>query len=572
MHDLVIRGGTIVDGTGEPSRTGDVAIDGGTITEVGGTAGPARRDLDADGCVVAPGWVDIHTHYDGQVTWDPYLTPSCWHGITTVVMGNCGVGFAPATPERRDWLIGLMEGVEDIPGAALAEGIRWAWESFPEYLDALETMPRALDVGTQVPHGAVRAYVMGERGAKNEPPTPEDIAAMGAIVREGIAAGALGFSTSRTLLHRAIDGEPVPGTFAPEDEVLGIGRAMGQIGQGVFEMASDLTPETKVLAWMERLSRESGRPVTFALLQNDFDPLQWKRLLEATERANANGAKLVAQVSARPTGLLLGFDGTVHPFKCHRTYRELADRPIGERVARLRDPAVRARLLGETDVPFDDPFTQFICTMWSKIFRLGDPPNYEPAREESLAARAERAGSQPEALALDTLLEREGRGLLYLPLLNYADFDFAPIHTMLTHPDTVLSLSDGGAHCGVICDAGTPTLMLTHWVQGRTRGPRLSLEFAVRRQTFETASLYGLHDRGRLAPGLKADVNVIDLDALRLHQPEMVFDLPAGGRRLVQRADGYLETIKDGQVTFENGEPTGALPGRLLRGPQGSPA
>jgi N-acyl-D-aspartate/D-glutamate deacylase len=572
MHDLVIRGGTIVDGTGAPGRSGDVAIDGGVIAEVGGSAGPGRREIVADGSVVAPGWVDIHTHYDGQVTWDPYLTPSCWHGITTVVMGNCGVGFAPAKPERRDWLIGLMEGVEDIPGAALAEGIRWEWESFPEYLDALEQMPRALDVGTQVPHGAVRAYVMGERGAKNQPPTPEDIAAMGAIVREGIAAGALGFSTSRTLLHRAIDGEPVPGTFAPEDEVLGIGRAMGQIGQGVFEMASDLTPETKELAWMERLSRESGRPVTFALLQNDFDPQQWKRLLEATERANANGAKPVGQVSARPTGLLLGFDGTVHPFKCHRAYKEVAHLPIAERVVRLRDPEVRARLLAETDVHFDDPFTQFICTMWTKIFTLGDPLNYEPSRDQSLAALSERAGCRPEELALDALLEREGRGLLYLPLLNYADFDFAPIHTMLTHPDTVLSLSDGGAHCGVICDAGTPTLMLTHWVRGRTRGPRLSLEFAVRRQTSETAALYGLHDRGRLAPGLKADVNVIDLDALRLHQPEIVFDLPAGGRRLVQRADGYRQTVKDGQVTFEDGEPTGALPGKLLRGPQGTAA
>jgi N-acyl-D-aspartate/D-glutamate deacylase len=337
-------------------------------------------------------------------------------------------------------------------------------------------------------------------------------------------------------------------------------------------MASDLTPETKELAWMERLSRESGRPVTFALLQNDFDPQQWKRLLEATERANANGAKLVGQVSARPTGLLLGFDGTVHPFKCHRAYKEVAHLPIAERVARLRDPEIRARLLAETDVRFDDPFTQFICTMWTKIFTLGDPLNYEPSRDQSLAALAERAGCRPEALALDALLERDGRGLLYLPLLNYADFDFAPIHTMLTHPDTVLSLSDGGAHCGVICDAGTPTLMLTHWVRGRTRGPRLSLEFAVRRQTSETAALYGLHDRGRLAPGLKADVNVIDLDALRLHQPEIVFDLPAGGRRLVQRADGYRQTVKDGQVTFEDGEPTGALPGKLLRGPQGTAA
>ena len=572
MHDLVIRGGNIVDGTGEPARTGDVAIDGNTITSVGEKAGAARREIDADGCLVSPGWVDIHTHYDGQVTWDPYLSPSCWHGITTVVMGNCGVGFAPVKPDRRAWLIGLMEGVEDIPGTALSEGIEWEWESFPEYLDALEKMPRALDFGTQVPHGAVRAYVMGERGAKNEVPTPEDIAAMGEIVREGIEAGALGFSTSRTLLHRAIDGEPVPGTFAPEDELLGIGRAMASVGQGVFEMASDLMPEANELAWMERLSRESGRPVSFALIQNDFDPDQWKRLLEATERANANGAQLIGQVSARPTGLLLHFDGTAHPFKCHEAYREIASLPLAERVRRLHDPEVRRRILGEQDVKYDDPLTQFICTLWHKTFVLGDPPNYEPGPEESLAAIAEREGRRPEEVAYDALLGRDGGGMLYLPLLNYSGFDFEPIRTMLTHPNTVLSLSDGGAHCGIICDAGTPTLLLTHWVQGRTRGERLPLEFMVRRQTAETAAFYGLHDRGLLAPGFKADVNVIDQAALRLHHPEMVFDLPAGGRRLIQKADGYLQTIKDGQVTFESGEATGALPGTLLRGPQAPPA
>jgi N-acyl-D-aspartate/D-glutamate deacylase len=571
MHDLVIRGGTIVDGSGTPGRPGDVAIDGERLTQVGGTAAAGAREIDASGCTVTPGWVDIHTHYDGQVTWDPYLTPSCWHGVTTVVMGNCGVGFAPARPERHQWLIGLMEGVEDIPGTALAEGIRWEWETFPQYLDALERMPRALDVAAQVPHGAVRAYVMGERGAKNQAPTADEIAQMSAIVRDGIAAGALGFSTSRTLLHRAVDGEPVPGTFAAEDELLGIGRALGELGQGVFELASDLRPEEPEIEWMEKLSRETGRPVTFTLLQNDIDPAQWRRMLDATERAAERGARVIGQVSARPTGLLMGLQSSAHPFLFHPTYRELMHLPLAERVARLRDPEIRTRITTEPPA-FADPLAAFVLSVFHKIFPLGDPPDYEPAPERSLTAIATREGRTPQEVAYDLMLERDGRGLLYLPLLNYADCDFEPIRTMLLHPNTVLSLSDGGAHCGLICDASTPTLLLTHWVRGRTRGPRLPLELVVRRQTQETAALYGLHDRGLLAPGMLADVNVIDLASLRLETPEMVFDLPAGGRRLIQRAAGYRCTVKSGQVTFENGEAVGAMPGRLVRGPQPAPA
>jgi N-acyl-D-amino-acid deacylase len=571
MHDLVIRGGVIVDGSGAPGRSGDVAIDGERLTRVGGGAGAARRELDARGCIVAPGWVDIHTHYDGQVTWDPYLSPSCWHGVTTVVMGNCGVGFAPAKPDRHQWLIGLMEGVEDIPGTALAEGIRWEWETFPEYLDALARMPRVLDVAAQVPHGAVRAYVMGERGAKNEAATASEIVAMADIVRDGIAAGALGFSTSRTLLHRAVDGEPVPGTFATEDELLGIGRALGVLGRGVFELASDLRPEEPEIAWMERLSRETGRPVTFTLLQNDLDPGQWRRMLEATERAAARGARVIGQISARPTGLLMGWESTAHPFIFHPTYRALAHLPLAARVERLRDPAIRSRIMTE-DPAFADPLAAFVCTQFHKLFPLGDPPDYEPAAERSVAAMATRAGRSPQEVAYDLMLGRDGRELLYLPLLNYADFDFEPIRAMLEHPNTVLSLSDGGAHCGLICDASTPTLLLTHWVRGRTRGPRLPLERMVRRQTLETAALYGLDDRGLLAAGRLADVNVIDLDGLRLAPPEMVFDLPAGGRRLVQRASGYRYTVKNGTVTFENGRAVGAFPGRLVRGPQGTTA
>jgi N-acyl-D-amino-acid deacylase len=570
MHDLVIRGGTVVDGSGEPARTGDVALDGDRVTRVEGVAGPARREIDASGCWVTPGWVDIHTHYDGQATWDPQLSPSSWHGVTTLVMGNCGVGFAPARPHEHDWLISLMEGVEDIPGTALAEGITWEWESFPEYLDALERLPRAVDVGAQVPHGAVRAFVMGERGAHNEKATPEDIEKMAAIVREGVAAGALGFSTSRTLLHRATDGEPVPGTFASEDELLGIGRALGELGRGVVELASDLAPEQKEIAWMHALSSATGRPVTFACLQNDVDPQQWRRLLAAAEECAARGGRVVPQVAGRPTGLLMGLDTTTHPFAFHPTYRELAQLPLAERVARLRDPDLRRRIL-EEKVDLQNPMLAFVMQSFHKLFPLGDPPDYEPPAERSVRAMAEREGRRPEEVAYDLLLRREGRELLYFPILNYAGGDFEPIREMLSHPLAVLGLSDGGAHCGLICDASVPTFMLTHWSRDRSRGEKLPLESVVHHQTRRTALLYGFADRGLLAPGMKADLNVIDPAALRIGPPEVTRDLPAGGRRLVQRARGYRMTVASGEVTFEDGEATGALPGRLVRGPQAAP-
>jgi N-acyl-D-aspartate/D-glutamate deacylase len=570
MHDLVLRGGTLVDGSGAPARTGDLAIEGDRLVQVGGKAGAARREVDVDGLLVTPGWVDVHTHYDGQVTWDPYLTPSSWHGVTTVVMGNCGVGFAPADPARRQWLIGLMEGVEDIPGTALAEGIQWSWESFPEYLDAVERMPRAIDVAAQVPHGAVRAYVMGERGARNEAPTEADVARMAEIVREGLAAGALGFSTSRTLLHRAIDGEPVPGTFAGEAELLGIGRALGQVGHGVFEMASDLAPEGDEFAWMEKLTQATGRPVTFACLQNDLDPTQWQRLLRMTEQCNARGARVVPQVAARPTGLLLGLESTFHPFHYHPSYAEIAALPLAERVRRMRDPALRARILAETPKT-ELPIVAYIAASFHKLFPLGDPPDYEPAPEQSVAAIAKREGRSPQEVAYDLLLARGGRELLYFPLLGYSEQNFDALHAMLTHPQAVLGLSDGGAHCGIICDASMPTFLLTHWVRDRNRGARIALEDAVRLQTRNTAALFGLADRGVLAPGLRADVNVIDLEHLRLAPPETVYDLPARGRRMVQRVSGYRMTVVGGRPIFEDGEPTGALPGRLLRGPQAPP-
>ena len=567
MHELVIRGGTIVDGSGKDAFEGDVAIDAGRISEVGEVTGAGRREVDARGKHVTPGWVDIHTHYDGQATWDPYLTPSIWHGVTTVVMGNCGVGFAPAAPDRHEWLIGLMEGVEDIPGTALSEGIDWEWESFPEYLDALERKPHAMDVGTQVPHGAVRAYVMGERGAKNQEATPADVARMAGIVREALEAGALGFSTSRTLLHRAVDGEPVPGTFAGSDELLGIGRALGESGHGVFELASDLAPEGPEIQWMTAFSQQTGRPITFACLQNDGDPGQWRRLLAEAEKAAAKGARVIPQVAGRPTGLLMGLEATTHPFQHYPVYREIADLPLAERVARMRDPEFRRRMLA-TRPDLSNPMLAFVMASFHKLFPLGDPPDYEPTPEKSVKAMAEREGRAPEEVAYDLLLQRDGRELLYFPLLNYAGGDFEPIREMLEHPLTVLGLSDGGAHCGLICDASMPTFMLTHWVRDRSRGGRLPIERVVQGQTRRTAETFDLWDRGLLASGMQADVNVLDLDRLAIDPPEMVYDLPSGAGRLVQRSRGYDLTVAHGQVIVEDGEPTGALPGRLLRGPQ----
>jgi len=569
MHDLVIRGGLVVDGTGAPARVADVAIDGERISAVGPDLAPARREIDARGLLVAPGWVDIHTHYDGQVTWDTHLTPSGWNGVTTVVMGNCGVGFAPVRPGQEEFLIQLMEGVEDIPGTALSEGIRWSWESFPEYLDALERMPRALDVGTQIPHGAVRAYVMGERGAKNERATPEEIEAMARIVEEGLRAGALGFSSSRTILHRAKDGELVPGTTAEEDEVLGIGRALGRVGHGTFEVASDLAPESEELAWMRKLAKETGRPVAFACLQNPGEPDQWRRLLAVCEQDAAEGGHLTPQVAQRPAGLLLGFESTAHPFLFSPAYAPLHELPFAERVAKLADPAVRAAILqGFGDLSQLPGPARLVAEGFDMMFPLGDPPDYEPAPEQSIAAIAAREGRDPREVAYQVLMERGGRGLIYLPLLGYANGDLEAIREMMLHPQAVFGLSDGGAHCGLICDASMPTFLLTHWVRDRKRGERIPLEQVVERQTRRTAELYELRDRGVLAPGMKADVNVIDFDALHIHAPEMVYDLPASGRRLIQKVDGYRYTICAGEVIYQDGEPTGALPGKLVRGPQ----
>jgi N-acyl-D-aspartate/D-glutamate deacylase len=563
MHDLVIRHGTVVDGTGRERFEGDVAVDAGRISAVGEVGARGRRELDARGMLVSPGWVDVHTHYDGQVTWDPILAPSSWHGVTTLVMGNCGVGFAPRRPGEESFLIELMEGVEDIPGTALHEGIDWRWETFPEYLDALARMERVLDVAAQVPHCAIRAYVLGERAHDLEVSDAE-IAEMARITHEALRAGAIGFTTSRTILHRSKHGL-VPGTHSKPEELVGIGRALGEVGHGVFEMVSDLQGQEPDLTWMREFCAATGRVITFALAQTPMQPTAWRDTLERVEALAAEGLKIVPQVPCRPTGMLFGLQSSFHPFLFHPTYaRELAALPHAERVARLREPATRARILAE-ELEHESPIVRVLGSNWSQMFPLGDPPDYEPTPEQSVAAVAARSGRRPEEVAYDLLLERDGRQLLFAPLANYLDYDFGALREMMLHPRTVLGLSDGGAHCGLICDASMPTFLLTHWVRDRHRGPRIPLEQAVRLQTGNTAAVYGLGDRGTVEVGKKGDLNVIDLDALHLHAPEMVFDLPASGRRLVQRVDGYRATVVAGEVTFEDGEPTGAMPGRLVR-------
>ena len=570
MHDLVIRSGLVVDGTGDAPRAADVAIDNGRITKVGVVEVAGDKEIDATDLIVTPCFVDIHTHYDGQVTWDPLLTPSIWHGVTTVVMGNCGVGFAPAKPDEHEWLIGLMEGVEDIPGAALSEGIKWGWETFPEFLDYLDTVPLALDIGTQVPHGAVRGYVMGERGARNEPATPDEINAMARIVQEGVEAGALGLSTSRTIAHRAIDGEPVPGTFAAEDELFGLGQALADANAGVFELApagvmgEDLAAPASEMDWMRRLAEATGRPITFALSQHDQAPDQWKELLDLALNAWDAGIPIRPQIAGRPTGLLLGLQ-TFHPLLMRPSYQAIAHLPLAERVAEMKKPAVRKAILSEKVTNADDRMS-FIGMGLDRVFPIGNPPDYEPAPETSIAAQAERLGVDQMELFYDLLLEDQGASLLVRPLLGYSNFSFEPIREMLLHPTTALGLGDGGAHVGAICDASIETTMLVHWARDRTRGAKLPLELVVRKMTSDTASLYGLNDRGVLASGYRADVNVIDFKNLRLDQPKMVHDLPGGARRLLQKADGYRSTFVAGTEVMHNGVDTGARPGKLVRG------
>ena len=569
MHDLIIRNGFVVDGSGAPGRHGDVVVDGEIITaiEPARHGGAARRIVDADGRLVTPGFVDIHTHYDAQATWDPWMTPSSWHGVTTVVMGNCGVGFAPAVADRHDWLIELMEGVEDIPGSAMTEGLTWSWESYPQYLDALAAMPRVVDVGSQIAHGPLRAFVMGQRGAANEPATDDDITAMAALVEQALLAGALGFSTSRTPLHRSKDGELVPGTHADARELLGIGEALRRVDRGVFQFAPEhARVPVDEWPWMRRLAALTGRPVSVNLNQPDSAPEVWRDVLDLLDAAHADGLPIVAQVAGRTIGILYCLHGSVHPLLFHPAYAEVAALPMPQRLAALHDPQRRRRIIH--DLPDDGGL--FAKVVLANLHRMWTVTNgnidYEPSTDTSVGAMAAAQGVPPMQLVLDQLVARDGHGMIYAPFFNYAYGDLSMTYEATLHPHTRLGLSDAGAHCGAICDGGTPTFMLTHWARDRTRGPRLPLEYIVHRQTAQTAALYGLTDRGVLAAGMRADLNVIDFDDLGFEMPRMAFDLPANGRRLVQRANGYAATFLAGTQTVADDTFTGELPGRLIRG------
>ena len=568
MHDIVIRGGTILDGTGRPGVTGDVAIDGGRIAAVGGKAGPARRDIAAEGHLVTPGWVDVHTHYDGQATWDPVLAPSSWHGVTTIMFGNCGVGFAPVRREHRQALIDLMEGVEDIPGFALTEGLTWEWESFPDFLDHLDRMPRVVDIAAQMPHHPLRVYVMGDRAIRHEAATADDVAAMNRLTEQALRAGAFGFTTSRTDAHKTTLGDLVPGRYAQIDELLGIGKAFGAAKIGAFGMLSDFDDEAAEFRWITQQAQQSGRPVWFLLTDRPGDPERYKRLLKGVHAARAQGAPVAAQVAGRPVGVILGVATSFNPFSIRPSWRPLDDLPVPERMKRLQDPALRAALLSEAPTPEIvarmNPFHQAVTTRWDRMYVMGNPPDYEPPPERSVASIAARGNRTPDEVAFDYLSD-SADNFLFFPVTGYVHGDHADVHAMLVDPATILGLSDGGAHCGQIMDAGVPSYMLTHWGRDRTRGPRLPVEKIVQMQTSGTAGFFGFHDRGRLAPGLRADVNVIDFDGLKLYPPEIVHDLPAGGRRLVQRVDGYAATLVAGTPVFEHGQATGAMPGRLVR-------
>ena len=567
VYDLVIRGGSIVDGSGGAPYDGDVAVKDGVIVAVGQFSGAGANEIDARGRVVTPGFVDVHTHYDGQATWDERMQPSSWHGVTTVIMGNCGVGFAPCKPEDHDRLVQLMEGVEDIPFPVLTAGLPWTWRDYPEYLDTLAARSFDVDIGSQLPHAALRVYVMGQRGADREPATADDMARMSQLAREAMEAGALGFGTSRTLNHRASDGSPIATLTASEEELTSIATGMAAAGRGVLQVVSDFTDPIAEFAMLRRIVERSGRPLAFTLAQGSGSPRGYKKLLTALEAAVADGLPMKAQVAARPVGVLLGLELTVNPFTQFGPYREIAALPLAERVARLSDPNFRARLFAAAP----EGGARGLMGLWSKMHLMSGEPDYEPTPDSTVEAHAAATGRSPEGIALDHMLTNGGRGMLYVPFLNYAEGSLDAVHEMIVHPDTVPGLSDGGAHVGMICDGSFPTSMITHWTRDRTRGPKIPLEAVIRMQTQDTARSVGLNDRGLIAPGYRADLNVIDYEGLTLHAPQVAYDLPAGGRRLIQKASGYIATIVAGQITYRGGEATGALPGRLLRGARAAP-
>ena len=581
MYDLKITGGQIHDGAGAEPVVADIAIKNGVIAAIGPDLGPAARTLDAAGKLVTPGFIDIHTHYDGQASWDGMLRPSIDHGVTTAVMGNCGVGFAPVREADHDKLIKLMEGVEDIPGTALHEGLTWDWESFPDYLDALAKIPRTIDIAAMVPHDPLRVYVMGDRAVHSEPANDTDIAEMRRLTREALEAGAIGFATGRSDVHKTADGEWTPSSESTREELTGIARAFEGLGHGVVQAVSDFNLERGEQEFDEEWSiiadyaKASGRSFSFSLMQRDFAPDQWLKLIERTEALKADGVDARMQVAPRAIGVFLGFNCTFHPFMGYPTYKTIADLPLDERVARMKDPAFKAQILSEkTDKlsgpgssvpPLADLLMEHIEFVAEKFFQLGDPPDYEQSGENSLAARAREQGVSLMEMIYDTLLERDGHELIYLPLYNYTELNYDNVLKMMEHPQALYGLSDGGAHVGTVCDASMPTYMLTHWTRDRKRGRKLDLPRVVRMLTGAQADYMGMTDRGYLRAGLKADINIIDLDRLQMEPPHMERDLPAGGQRLLQGATGYVATIVAGEVVIEEGTLTGAMPGTVYR-------
>ena len=567
-YALVIRGGTVVDGSGGEPRDADVGIADGLVAAVGPNLAAGDEEIDARGKIVTPGFIDPHTHYDAQATWSSQITPSSWNGVTTAMMGNCGVGFAPCRPDQRDTLVEFMEGVEDIPGAVLDEGLPWTWQSFEQFMDALDARPYDLDIAAQVPHSPVRVFVMGQRGVEREPATEADNAAMAELAAAGIRAGALGFSTSRTLNHKTLDGRPIPTLTAAEDELTAIGAAMGSVGAGWLQVISDFVDLDEEFAMLRRVVERCRRPLAITILQVDRAPDGWRRILDHIAEANRDGLPIIGQTLTRATGVLLGFEISINPFSGRPSWEAIAHLPLAEKLKTLRQPAFRARLFAEECA---NASLARRVSSWDRLYPLGTPPNYEPSDEQSVAAIAAREGKTPEDVAYDYLLERDGKAMLYRPVSNYSEGSLDAVGEMLRHPNTLVSLGDGGAHVGMLCDASAFSYMLIHWVRDRATGERMSLPWAVRRMTRDNALALGLEDRGLLQPGYKADLNVIDYDKLTLHCPEPVYDLPAGGRRLIQRAEGYVATVVSGAPVYRDGEATGALPGRLLRGPQPAP-
>jgi len=569
-YDLIIRGGTVYDGSGRAGQLADIAVSDGKIAQVGAINGSADREIDASGQIVTPGFVDIHSHYDGQVTWTDRLSPSCAHGVTTVVMGNCGVGFAPCRPQDRDMLIKLMEGVEDIPNVVLNEGLPWNWETLPEFLDSVDGKHYDIDFAAQVTHAPLRVYVMGERGANREPASDAEIAEMGRLAREGIEAGALGFSTSRTLNHRSSDGRPTPTLTATERELVGIAKAVGETGTGVLQVVSDFREPESEVALLWAMAKQSSRPLSLSLAQSPKAPRHYQSILAELERANEQGLIMRAQVGTRAVGIVMGLETTVNPLVGSASYQRCSEQTLEQRLQQLREPQLRAQIIEELTASAAD--TLPMISAYDNMYILGNPPDYEQRPDQTVAAIAAANERHPVEVVIDAMLEDGGKGMLYIAFLNYADGNLDATLEMLQHPHTVPGLADGGAHVGLICDASFPTTLLSHWTRDRISGDKLSIEYAVKCYTKDSAEAVGLEDRGLLAPGYRADINVIDYDNLRLHSPTVVYDLPAGGKRLNQLADGYSATIVNGEVTYQNGRATGALPGRLIRGAKRSPA